>query len=318
MRCSICRACVVMVCWGGVAGHAFAQGAGPSGAMPPGMAEALAEQERLAYIRSLLDDGAYDEATDAFIEMWEEQEAREAAEELAVPGMRVFLSSGEFRELLSMHEPARERFGVLRDDVLERIMLDAPGGAPNTVVMDLLALNEALHDPASTLAWFDYADRAEDARARQRLGMLVPQLEPTLLVAGRYAALGRLYRDPVRSLRSYPSMLSRLDDFPLDPEELRALRDETEAEFRERAASRYACCLAAGRDAEAAQIVAMVREHLTDDRVSLALVRHALEAGAARAEHVEWLGAVSGGHTAEAAALRARVEAALADGPAIE
>jgi hypothetical protein len=117
---------------------------------------------------------------------------------------------------------------------------------------DWIALNKVLGDERDTIVWFDTIKVDSDAAVM--LDRLSPLLLEPLKSRGRWADIGRLYRDPLDELaRQHATMTSRLasssDD--VDARSLANNRVVAFERFRAAATTIFAALLAAGRSTEA-------------------------------------------------------------------
>lgn len=87
----------------------------------------------------------------------------------------------------------------------------------------------------------------------------------------------------------------------------REVRYRLTLEFRDQAATYYAACLAAKRDAEAAKIAELTFKYTDSPASRLALAEKALKAGQPRPEHVKWMEEIEAAGKA-AAEMRARMQ----------
>lgn len=108
-------------------------------------------------------------------------------------GVRLSYLVSHFRELLESSPLVKEGLTKRRDAL--RALVSAP--KPTTdQIRDFTALNDALEDPQSTLDWFDAVkSRAAELELDADRGLV-----ETLQQEGRWADLGVIARDPVKTL----------------------------------------------------------------------------------------------------------------------
>lgn len=116
-----------------------------------------------------------------------------------------------------------------------------------------------------------------------------------------------MYRDPIAHLERQHEMLKMMPKMPvpagIDEKMRRRFEDMPGERFREQASKIYAGLLAARREGEAMKFAARARELETSEKMTVALVKTALEAEQARTEHVEWLRRVEGEESKDLAEL---------------
>lgn len=138
-------------------------------------------QERLEHAKTLVKTKRYDEATEELVWLWNNIERVQPA----MGGVRVSFMAGNIGELVAAHPPARQRFAALRD-------------AAEDKRLDWVVLNKALGDDERTLAWFDGVKA--DPGAASVVDDVSRFLIDTLKQRGRWADIGRLYKDPLAEL----------------------------------------------------------------------------------------------------------------------
>ncbi|MGP1347888.1 MAG: thioredoxin family protein [Phycisphaerales bacterium] len=265
-------------------------------------AEGGSASERFQRARALMHEGKHAEALEQFIWLWDEG----AKAGPAFVGVRLSFMISEIETLCAEHEPARAAFAARRDALgatLEKRALD------RTVVMDFVALNEALGDGARTLAWWD---SIVDAESKVRVGQTVSlTLLPVLYEAGRWADAGRVLRDPVPAaevrIAGRMEGVAEAREAGLAEERLAAVIDGLAKDC----ANEHAALLAAGREGEGMRIAMLAVTHIKDP-ARAPLVRTALKAGVVRPVHRDLLAGMGGARPDDYEALVARVEAALA------
>ena len=201
---------------------------------------------RLSLAKALLHDRRYEEATEHYLWLWENIERVDPD----MSGVRVSFMAGEIGTLVIAHPRARERFAALRDDAGAAADAD-PTSAERR--LDWVVLNNILADEERTLRWFDGVKSNPHLQDVVRgAGRFLIEL---LKTRGRWADVGRIYRNPLKELTflhesfaaaPLPEMSSILGGKAVDQvEEVMA------SQFREGAGELYASLRAAGRTAEA-------------------------------------------------------------------
>jgi hypothetical protein len=210
---------------------------------------------RLDAAEELSKAGRHDEATTEFVWLWENIDRVEPSME----GVRVSFMANEIRALVDKHDAARARFASIRDQAASLADADLTTAR---LRFDWIVLNEILSEPERTLAWFDGVKG--DERYAFVLDRCAFRLLKLLQERGRFGDIGRLYKDPVRTLvkqhraRLPPPGITAepgpdVSDTvrPLMRQMLQMLLDQLPKEVIEDAALMIKCLLAAGRTAEA-------------------------------------------------------------------
>jgi hypothetical protein len=146
---------------------------------------------RLDAAEDLLDAGRDDEATAAFVWLWENIDRIEPA----MDGVRVSFMAETIRTLVGRHEAARAQFVLIRDRTASLADVDLTTARRR---FDWIVLNEILSEPERTLAWFD--EVKNDGRYTTVLDRCASRLVKLLEAQGRFADIGRMYQDPVATL----------------------------------------------------------------------------------------------------------------------
>jgi hypothetical protein len=202
---------------------------------------------RLAYAKALLKERRHPEATEHFAWLWENMERVEPA----MSGVRVSFMAGQMERLAAAHRPARERFAALRSWAAAAAAAE-PASA--TQRRDWVVLNKILGEEDRTLAWFDGI--AGDPASRPVVDGVAHLLVDLLKAKGRWADLGRLFRDPLEEL-SFQHWAASVDlpAVPGMPDDANArVRAVMVQQFRNAAATLVASLSAAGRAAEAQEV----------------------------------------------------------------
>jgi hypothetical protein len=204
--------------------------------------------------RRLVKESRLDEATEAYVALWQDHSA-------ATASLRAKDLRDDIRKLTTQHPPARQRFVAIRDAA-------APGAKPDPVQLgDWLELNDALGESAKTLAWFDKVPAAVLTQ-REYAGVLELEVIPLLMEAGRWADAGRAYQDPIDSIRLAAAAWKPRGFLWLLSLPVRGIEDKA---FRDEAAWMVRALHAAGRDADADSVAAEAKRVDASAEMSQAL-----------------------------------------------
>jgi hypothetical protein len=238
---------------------------------------------RLDAAEELSKAGRCDEATTEFVWLWENIDRVEPSME----GVRVSFMANQIRVLVDRHEAARVRFAGIRDRTASLADADLTTAR---LRFDWIVLNEILSEPERTLAWLDAVKG--DERYAFVLDRCASRLIKLLAERGRFADIGRLYKDPVSTLAEQhrarlPPPHITADPGPDVPERIRPimqqllqmLLDGLPKQVIEDAALMVKCLLAAGRTADAAAVETEARRIDPSEEM-----RVALEAARGRAD----------------------------------
>ena len=157
------------------------------------------------------------------------------------------------QQLVTRHPPARERFLAFR----EALTAVVEAGAPMLQqFFDWASLCKSLGEEDRILAWFDSKGPGYEP-PRELAGIVEMQVVPLLRAKGRWADIGRLYRDPLQVVRHQQQMLSRIPMLTAQHPERAA---EVSRGLQQNAASSvalaYGALRAAGRMSEAESVLA--------------------------------------------------------------
>jgi len=239
-------------------------------------------RERLDNARLLLNkpgDGAFEKATDEYLWLWQNI----VKEEPSMVGVRGSFMAGEIQKLIENHAPAKEKFARVRDDAWAAYLAEPSQQEP---LDDWLVLNEALGDRDRTLEWFDRAKvEPKSGKTLERVGY---RLERMLAERGRVADICLLYPDPIAKLRSENALRQHMPRMA-DEEQTRSIQAIHEKMFRDRASTLYTSLLLAKRDNDAAKFAAEALKLDDTGAMRAALVRTAVENGAGRKDHHQWV-----------------------------
>jgi len=239
--------------------------------------------ERLDAAQELLKAGRHDEATAEFVWLWENM----AGVDPSMQGVRVSFMANEIRALVDKHEVARVRFADIRDRSASLADVDLTTAR---LRFDWIVLNEILSEPERTLAWYD--DVKNDERYAFVLDRCSFRLEKVFEERGRFADIGRLYKDPVATLLKQHHARLPPPDITAEPgpdvpenirpimrQMLQMLLDDLPKQVIEDAALMVKCLLAAGRtaDAEAVEREALRIDNSEEMRAALEKARGRLD-----------------------------------------
>ena len=234
----------------------------------------LSPMQRYDLAKQLAKAGRFDDAAEAYVQLW----ATMAIEEPATVGVRGSFMVGEMQALARHHEPARRRFGALRDACEAGL----PGLVEDTRAAlrarhDWVLLNRVLDDGARTLSWFDVA-RSDPAQA-PAFACNDAELEDLLLANDRWADLGTLIGDPRQRLardRTFELECRRVTaKHRTDPRSEREFARIEIVRRREQFAILYAAMLGARRADDAAWVRAEALRAEDSATMRRALGRHA-------------------------------------------
>jgi hypothetical protein len=203
-------------------------------------------QGRLSFAKQLLQDEEYAKAAEHYVWLWHNIERVDPD----MSGVRVSFMAGEIKKLVTAFPPARESFTAIRDEA---------GAAADAVPtstdkrLDWIVLNNILDDEQSTLAWYDGIKTDPLAEPIVRgVGRFLIDL---LKARGRWADVGRLYKNPLKELAFHHELVAH-SDLPmmaelLPKEAFDQVKEVMNAQFHKAAAELYASLRAAGRTADA-------------------------------------------------------------------
>jgi thioredoxin 1 len=261
---------------------------------------------RLNLARALVNDGKNEEAADEYVWLWKHM----LEEQPSMYGVRLSFMAGDMERLADSDQGARAKFVAVRDETFKRVQGERVAREDLT---DWLTLNRILGEQDETLKWFDTVK--EEPRWRSMLQGNVGIFDEPLRGAGRWADLGRLYKDPMRDLQFRHQLIAMRPPMSLPegiPEEQRKeIEDMPGNMFRENVSRIYAALLAADREKEAEAFANEARRLDGSAKLRDALVETALEAREPREEHLGWTAEGEGRLDGD---LRKRVQAALKKG----
>lgn len=253
-------------------------------AKPREGAGALSMQDRMELARELMQADRNAEAADEYVWLFENMTRIQPS----MSGVRVSYLTSDMQRLASGDETAKTKFTALRDKAHERM---TGKGKRIEDLQDWIVLNEVIGDEQATLAWWDRAkDKPGAAKALERVEHhIVPLLE----AHERWADMGRLLERPLEKLaddaRTMKMMadttgMGGMGDPQADAEMRKQMLEYAHGHFRESAGRMYASLIAAGRDAEAAELAeqAMKTDPADPELMGQELVRTAIRANVAR------------------------------------
>ncbi|MFN7020253.1 MAG: thioredoxin family protein [Phycisphaerales bacterium] len=236
-------------------------------------------QDRMANARNLVDRKQYAEATTEYIWLWNNI----VKQEPAMTGVRGSFLASDIKRLTRLHRPAHAEFVKVRDAAEARLK-----GADKSWndLDDWLVLNEMLGQTDKTLEWFDRVKN--DPEAQRTIQRYSFRLERLLEESGRLGDLGKMMKNPVAQLKTKQAMGQWMP--PRADEEMRKQLEEVHLRMvRSDAATMYAALLLAGREQTAEELAAEAMKGDDTAEMRVALVRKAVDNGAARSVHVDWL-----------------------------
>jgi hypothetical protein len=201
---------------------------------------------RHSFAKQLLRDQSFEKATAHYVWLWHNMERVDPD----MSGVRVSFMASEIKQLVGLFPAARDSFSAIRDDAGAAADVE-PSSRDKR--LDWVVLNKILGEEDRTLAWFDSVKADPNAEEIVRgVGRFMIDL---LKTHGRWADVGRLYRDPLKELAFYKELLGH-HDMPIMAQMMpKELLEQTAAiarqHFRKSAAELYVSLRAAGRAADA-------------------------------------------------------------------
>lgn len=240
---------------------------------------------RMELARSLAMDRKYLEAADEYLWLWKNMLEHEPA----MYGVRLSFMASDMDGLARKSEEARGKFVALRDETGKR--MEGEKVEMEDVADWVVLNNRVLNDADATVKWFE---RVKDQPKWQPfINRVSFDLTEMFIELGRWADVGRLSIDPLAELQSDWQLLKLTSghELPkgLNKEERKQLEEMPRQMFREKTGQRYAGLLAAEREELAERLAAKAREHDPSIHMVKTLVGTALDAGQARAVHLNWI-----------------------------
>jgi len=206
----------------------------------------------MRFARALVDAGKLDEATEEYAWLWQHMLEHEPE----MVGVRASFMLSEITELVARHPHGRARFAALRDQC---VPTDAELNPDR--VGDWILLNQALGEQETTLTWFDR--QRERLTADARLAQLLEtHVVPLLIEKQRWADAGRLYANPIASVRQHHEAIEHAARFRparMDDATFGEVQRESVEHFRRATREVHRCLIAAGRDDVASGVAAAAR-----------------------------------------------------------
>lgn len=231
--------------------------------------DGLSIRERMDLARSFVQGEKFDKATREYLWLWNNMLKKEPA----MYGVRLSFMAGDIEDLCVQDKGAHAAFAQVRDTTETRLKGEDKSWDD---LADWITLNEILREPAKTLAWYDRIKN--DPEARETIERSGFRLQPLLEAEDRWADVGLLVRNPIKSLKDDHQMATMNRPMGNADAELRKRVQEIALEsFRGRAANMYFALLAADRtmDAERYADEAVKLDDTPTMRVEL--VRRAIE-----------------------------------------
>ena len=277
---------------------------GPHGRVDVGVRRHVANE--------LYEAGRFDEATEEYLWLW----AYMGENMPQARGVRGPMILSGARPLIDAHAPARAAFRGLRDEA-EAWRRDGDGSGDELSVWVLV--KAAVGADARPHAGYERVRATPEGM--ETLGRFAGRVQGLLIREGRWAEYGAIIPDPVFEVRNdltaaYARYLMLDADNPNVFEKDTMTKRQREAVLDANVFTGpliYGACLAAGRDAEAAEVGAILIAVMGPGEGGAAMVDAAIRAGAARPEHRAVLEEASRAGVDEdrVAGLAARLEDAL-------
>lgn len=229
----------------------------------------LSIRERMDLARSFVQGEKFDRATREYLWLWNNMLKKEPA----MYGVRLSFMASEIEDLCAQDKAAHAAFTQVRDTTETRLKGEDKSWDD---LADWITLNQILREPAKTLAWYDRIKG--DPAAAETIERSAFRLQPLLEAEDRWADVGQLVRNPIKTLKSDHQLATMNRPMGNADAELRKRVQEIALEgFRERTANLYFALLAAdrGMDAERYADAAIKLDDTSSMRVEL--VRRAIE-----------------------------------------
>lgn len=216
-------------------------------AATPEAAQAATARARRA--GNLLNTGRFDQALAEYDWLW--RHLHHLAPDMA--GVRISFTASEIGHLCRQHPPAQDHFERVRDQT--EAAIGNSGDAPSLEIrLDWMVLNEIVGQAERSLLWFEGVDL--DGLPDAFVDRCIPRLVPPLRRRGRWADIGRLFRQPLARLREdHATMVHASAQKSNRPSFGRMSADDLLRDlFREQTTILYRGLRAAGRGDEAAAV----------------------------------------------------------------
>ncbi|MEO1535447.1 MAG: thioredoxin fold domain-containing protein [Planctomycetota bacterium] len=244
-------------------------------------------QEKLALAQEAMNAGRLDEATEAYVWLWDAMRQDRAANEL-----RRGQLSAQIESLLAEHEPAREVFAERRD----AIGMSMPAiDADDETMLDWIVLNRVIGEGYVSLGWIDRS--IEEQHTVLFLRKHQQMLRPMLTEAGMWDEAAVVVNNPFSSARvaimDFKKSQRGSGATGIDAATLGTLADL------------YAIALTSDRGGMAERVSSLILRTEDTPAVRRALVARAIDADVTKPALAEL---IAGDDSDAAAALRSRLD----------
>lgn len=206
---------------------------------------------RFKQFAALLEGKSYDEAAEHGLWLWTSL----AKLSPVMDGIKHTALAVALKRLAAAHPATATKLRELRDAT----PIDGAGAEGIAAIKDWVALNTALGDDEKILAWFDGV--VDGVGRSEELAHLVRfTIVPMLAERGRWSDVGRAFPDPLDAIRKSIAICERMNSAPVPEEHKARLRESATKGFREDAALIVRGLRAAGRTAEANDVIAAATE----------------------------------------------------------
>jgi len=272
---------------------------------PKGTDEEVKARYELA--KELVRKSELEKACEEYVWLWQNAGG-------AYSAVRGSFMASDMQALAAKYPPAKERFLGFRDEITPRLLAEK---VDRSDFDDWIVLNGVVGEPQKTLEWFD--KYKADARWQPMLRSVAFRIESLLMTEDRWADVALLYPDPVGTLQRSQERNKEFAKYRATQGTERGGPNFEEMErerLRDEAGKLYAVSLAAGKPEVAQRVMTKALEIEASAAMRAALVRSALSAKQARAEHKTMLDEAQkqGGNGVELAFLQEDLAKALAEG----
>jgi hypothetical protein len=196
----------------------------------------------------MLENAKYDEALERYVWLWNNSSRLNPSWR----GARLSFVAEKIEALVKVHSRARTEFTCLRNATEAVADLELRTIGPR---VDWVVLNQVLEDQERTMAWFNAVKSSPDADTV--IEGVAPFIIEPLKTCGRWADIGRLYRDPIAELlHAHHILLDSVAPMRDDsrPETHDVVSEAAWQEFRSIVTVLYVGLVAAGRTSDAMAI----------------------------------------------------------------
>lgn len=151
--------------------------------------------------RDMLHGEKYDEATEAYVDLWEHM----LEEQPAYYGVRLSFMVEEMKMLVEAHEPALEAFKAIRDRNEQELK---SGNLDWSVLTDWVHLNGVIGDTDATMAWVERIAKRDNASAT--LNRFADEITEQASVSQRWDMVALAIPNPVTNARGAMDMLAMM------------------------------------------------------------------------------------------------------------